>query len=172
MFKILSFLLVSIFIFVLLDHHFILASQECQAGSNPDGTCIANFDTIPIGANADGRPREAIKECKNRYDQCNQFFNQGECQKNPGWMIMNCPVSCNACHLRDYNARCQRKFLNVSDSPIYKPGDMNAMFSAIETEFKGKYGNIEVLSRVYVLNYFSIFQFFNSIFLGPLGCNN
>ena len=22
---------------------------------------------------------------------------------SPGWMIVNCPVSCNACHLRDPN---------------------------------------------------------------------
>ena len=39
---------------------------------------------IPIGASADGRARTAERECKDRYSQCTQYFNQGECQKNPG----------------------------------------------------------------------------------------
>jgi hypothetical protein len=112
--------------------------------TGPDGNCeeegsmavpAATAD-IPKGANPDGRPREAIRDCVDRHDQCVGFARQGECTKNPGWMIINCPKSCdaqnNACVLRDPNLRCDRAALNMSTSPIYNPGTMNHMFSTIK----------------------------------------
>lgn len=54
-------------------------------------------------------------------------------------MIVNCPHSCNACHLREYKARCDRSFLNISTAPIYKPGDLNNMFSSIVDRFSDRY---------------------------------
>eukprot|EP01036_Dinobryon_divergens_P028413 gene28414-37350_t len=102
---------------------------------------------VPKGANQEGRPREAVKDCVDRYPKdCLGFVKNGECDRNPGWMIINCAKSCNACHLRDPNVRCGRRNLNMSEIPIYKPGDMESMFSSIESRFGKKYG-IEVISR-------------------------
>lgn len=30
-----------------------------------------------------------------------KFMDSNGCNTSPGWMIVNCPVSCHACHLRD-----------------------------------------------------------------------
>lgn len=74
-----------------------------------------------IGANTEGRPPEvSFANCVDRHHNCAVFERQGECHKNPGWMIVNCAKSCNACHLRDAKVRCQRFFIllwpqNVND---------------------------------------------------------
>ena len=60
-------------------------------------------------------------------------------------MIVNCPSSCNACHLRDSKVRCSREALNISTVPTYAPGDMNDMFSSIERDFGDRY-DITVMS--------------------------
>ena len=91
-----------------------------------------------------GKPREAEVECKDRYPQCSNYERHGECHKNPGWMIMFCPRSCNACELRDPKIRCDRARLNITTTPVYAPGDMNLMFENILDEFRD-YGP-EVLS--------------------------
>jgi hypothetical protein len=55
-------------------------------------------------------------------------------------MTVNCPIACNACHLLDPKVRCDRNHLNISAEPIYKPGDMQAMFEGIYDNFHEKYG--------------------------------
>lgn len=103
--------------------------------------------TVRIGANSAGKPPTvSFTSCNDRSDQCRGFADDGECDRNPGWMIINCPKSCNACHLRDPKLRCDRNFLNISTDPIYAPGDMNDMFSAIEHMYGDRYG-VTVLSR-------------------------
>lgn len=118
------------------------------------------------GSNQEGRPPEvSFTDCSDRHQQCLQFEKQGECSNNPGWMIVNCPKSCHACHLRDAKVRCQRSnlpvilflfvflnstnclraTLNISTEPIYKPGDLNWMFENIAEEFP-HYG-ISIISR-------------------------
>ena len=73
-------------------------------------------------------PRDA---CQDRKPHCHVSAARGECDRNPGWMVVNCPASCNACDLRDPEVRCDRKRLNVSDEPTYAPGDMSAMFRGL-----------------------------------------
>jgi len=102
---------------------------------------------LPKGANPDGKPREAEKDCSDRHDVCKSYAKQGECVKNPGWMIVNCPKSCDKCHLRDPKIRCDRKALNISTDPIYNPGDMHDMFNSLFSRIGNKYGKIDVLSR-------------------------
>lgn len=68
-----------------------------------------NLKNIQQGSNPEGRPPEvSLANCYDRHEECIQFESQGECENNPGWMIVNCPKSCNACHLRDPKVRCQR----------------------------------------------------------------
>lgn len=60
-------------------------------------------------------------------------------------MIINCPHSCQSCHLRDAKVRCDRNFLNISTEPVYKAGDMDNMFSSIVERFGDRY-NVSVQS--------------------------
>ena len=105
---------------------------------------------IPKGANPEGKPREAEKACIDRHEECKAFKKNGECTKNPGWMIVNCPKSCNsinnACKLRDPKVRCARTSLNISTDPIYRPGDMNSMFRSLKRRFGDRY-NVQILSE-------------------------
>jgi hypothetical protein len=85
---------------------------------------------VAKGANDRGLPPAVSKSsCEDRNPQCVGFAAAGECNNNPGWMIVNCPSSCNACDLRDSKVRCNRNTLNISTSPTYAPGEMGAMFS-------------------------------------------
>jgi prolyl 4-hydroxylase len=102
---------------------------------------------IPKGANVEGKPIEvSFDECKDRHQQCVGWANNGECIKNPGWMTVNCPASCNNCHLRDPAVRCDRARLNISTEPIYQPGDLDDMFSHIEENFHERFG-VTIISR-------------------------
>jgi len=110
-----------------------------------------NKAEIPKGANQEGKPREAVKECIDRYPkECQEFVRAGECLKTPGWMIMNCAKSCdkhnNACRLRDPKLRCSRESLGIETTPVYQPGDMNKMFQSLIPRYSGQY-NINVLSE-------------------------
>ena len=62
---------------------------------------------------------------------CTRYAAEGECEINPGWMIINCPKSCNSCDLLDAKKRCSREFLNITDQHVWKPGDLNTMFERI-----------------------------------------
>ena len=113
-----------------------------------DPFCRASkIDTkVPKGSNPDGLAREVkLGQCSDRHDQCPVWTNQGECEHNPGWMIVNCPHSCNACHLLDPKVRCSRERLNMSTSPAYAPGGMELMFSGIKEKYDALYG-VDVIS--------------------------
>ena len=100
---------------------------------------------IAKGSNAAGAaPKVDLNSCSDRHDACPNYFKSGECTRNPGWMIVNCPKSCDACELRDPKIRCDRGRLNISTSPIYAPGEMHSMFSSIPEKW-AQYG-VEILS--------------------------
>jgi len=102
---------------------------------------IAVEKNIPKGANAQGKPRDvSLKTCTDRHVQCVDFQRQGECENNPGWMIVNCPHSCKSCHLLDPKVRCDRDRLGIKKDHVYQPGDMNAMFESIEKTYGKRYG--------------------------------
>ena len=96
-------------------------------------------------ANAEGKPAEAVDDCFDRHEKCELFASQGECTNNPGWMIIHCSVSCNACHLRTVEARCGRENLNTTHTGFLVPGKLNKMFERINTELRSQY-TINVLS--------------------------
>ena len=62
---------------------------------------------------------------------CPNYAASGECLNNPGWMVINCARSCNACHLLDPGLRCDRGRLNISTTPFLVPGDLGGIFSAV-----------------------------------------
>lgn len=133
----------------------VLSQETCQGDGN--GVCSNNqqeeatagtHQTVKIakGANAMGAPPPAtLKQCADRYEVCADYAARGECENNPGWMIISCPQSCNACHLLDPKVRCNRQHLNISDDPILHPGDLERMFRTINDRVGHKY-DIEVHS--------------------------
>lgn len=113
-------------------------------------TCGAQQQQVKVkiakGANDKGEPPKVVKgQCQDRHPVCVEYAKNGECEINPGWMIVNCPNSCNACHLLDPKVRCDRQRLNISSDPFFAPGDLEKMFQRIVPTFKDRY-DIEVLS--------------------------
>ena len=48
-------------------------------------------------------------KCKDQNKYCATWAQMDECQKNPSWMLLYCPVSCNQCGLKceDNNVYCE-----------------------------------------------------------------
>jgi prolyl 4-hydroxylase len=133
-----------------------LFAQEQHTCTNVENGICLNSDASVIpeksakiakGANEKGVPPAAsMQHCEDRYpQQCPHYANDDQCNINPGWMIVNCPKSCNACHLRDPKVRCDRNFLNISTTPIYQPGDMQRIFSGMKEKY-GELYDLEVMS--------------------------
>jgi prolyl 4-hydroxylase len=129
----------------------IAAQTDVKANAKAKAAAEAQ---LPKGANAEGKPLEVkLGTCKDRHEQCKVYLRQGECDKNPGWMIVNCPNSCNACHLLDPKVRCDRKNLNISTDPIYRPGDMQSMFESIVPDFGHRYGVTVLSTDPYIVTF-------------------
>jgi len=137
--------------FYIRKHGGFIFGKAPTAEDSVDNSAFVETDgvEIPKGANPEGKPRPATKDCIDRYPDCVGFRENGECLKNPGWMIINCPRSCNditdACRKRDPKIRCNRKALNITTAPVYQPGDMQIMFESLHERF-GKRYPMEVLS--------------------------
>jgi hypothetical protein len=116
-------------------------SQTC----NKEGACVVDDVVIPRGANVDGKPSE-IKGCVDRHPNCDLYVSQDQCTINPGWMIVNCPSGCNTCHLLDRKVRCDRNFLNISNTPALQPGSLTQIFERIIKNENYAWGDVEVLS--------------------------
>jgi len=84
--------------------------------------------------------------CQDRHRRCPTDARNGECLRNPGWMIVNCPKSCDAingaCAMLDPKKRCNRSLphLNMTDVPTWplSGGALDALFNDImaNPEFK------------------------------------
>lgn len=61
-------------------------------------------------------------------------------------MIVNCPVSCNACGLRDSKHRCERSTLNISNTRAFAVSTLDSMFSKLKSQLGDKYGGVKVVS--------------------------
>ena len=79
-------------------------------------------------------PKEAAPsetQCKDRYPVCVHEAARGECNVNPGWMIVNCCKSCDDAegygNLIDSTIRCDPKRLN-STIPAWKSGSLDTLF--------------------------------------------
>lgn len=64
--------------------------------------------------------------CKDKFPECQDHTE--DCITNPGFMVLNCPITCDSCHLRDPKVRCSASFLNISIDPILQPGNLNSIF--------------------------------------------
>ena len=75
--------------------------------------------------------------CKDRYPVCTKEAENGECTRNPGWMIVNCCRSCDDKegygHLVDADVRCSRERLN-STVPAWRSGSLDDLFARWATD--------------------------------------
>ena len=62
-------------------------------------------------------------------------------------MIINCPLGCHACHLRDSKVRCSRESLNTTNSLALTPGRLNQIFERIALNENNQFGKVNILSR-------------------------
>ncbi len=72
--------------------------------------------------------------CKDKFDECKDHTD--DCVNNPGFMAINCPKTCDACHLQNPKVRCNPHFLNISTEPILSAGAMDTMFSRLEEQLR------------------------------------
>lgn len=63
-------------------------SEKCD---KENGFCEINDEVAPKGSNEKGEPRKVdMKECIDRHPtKCPDYHANGECERNPGWMIIN-----------------------------------------------------------------------------------
>jgi hypothetical protein len=89
--------------------------------------------TIPHDAAPSPNP------CHDRYSICPTEAKRGSCETTPGWMIVHCCQSCDtyssidASRLIDPTMRCSKEHLNTT-APIWKAGDLNALFTKWATD--------------------------------------
>ena len=62
-------------------------------------------NNININNNINKDNNKDNTDCIDKYPNCPIWSTNGECDINIGWMLMNCPVSCNTCNIRDPNIR-------------------------------------------------------------------
>jgi len=86
---------------------------------------------------------ELVDNCKNTNKLCVFWAAIGECEANRSWMITGCAPACRSCDKLLYENRCP---FDESIEPIYKPGEMNDMFSSLVRDYDDAYGPISVLS--------------------------
>ena len=73
--------------FVILSLSLFPRTNAIDETCSADGTCdiIEKPEEVPKGANVDGKPRDAVAECVDRYPkECQDYASWGECEKNPG----------------------------------------------------------------------------------------
>jgi prolyl 4-hydroxylase len=81
--------------------------------------------------------------CRNKYRNCIEWANAGECDTNPSFMNNHCAPACQSCHLFIYEIRCPWNPSNATN--IWKnPGDLDTAFRRIveDNEF-----SVQVLSQ-------------------------
>ena len=130
------------FLFSLLANNIYSYDDDIECFDT--GMCIAHPKSIvPRGVNVAGKPPEIDSNekvnCNDRHLQCKSFANDGHCVHSPGWMIVNCPKSCDACHLREHSIRCKRERLNISSIPAIQPNQLNSYLDSLEEDLFNDY---------------------------------
>mmetsp|Transcript_27312 Transcript_27312/g.76638 ORF Transcript_27312/g.76638 Transcript_27312/m.76638 type:complete len:317 (-) Transcript_27312:96-1046(-) len=80
--------------------------------------------------NNDKYNSEVKSECQVRHELCAFWVAIGECEKNPGYMKLQCAPACKTCDQLSFDTRCPFD----KDAPgTWEAGDLNKMFERITT---------------------------------------
>jgi prolyl 4-hydroxylase len=81
--------------------------------------------------------------CKNQHKSCTAWAVAGECEKNHGYMKVNCAPACLSCDYLSIEGRCP---LDPNAKQAWGEGDLNKMFEKLTSEpYLTKY-SVETLS--------------------------
>ncbi|GBG33148.1 Prolyl 4-hydroxylase subunit alpha-1 [Hondaea fermentalgiana] len=118
-----------------VGHRFMFTREGTRDQIGDEVEIVASQLVYTLPKNA--KPRSEIDgPCTDRYPRrCASLAAHGECDENPGWMIVNCPSSCEACELLDPAKRCDPARLNISLEHIWSPGDLDKTFERIMRDF-------------------------------------
>eukprot|EP00494_Astrolonche_serrata_P028219 UN28484 len=94
-----------------------------------DGSCV---DLRPWRKYRNGKEYIPPAGCVDKHDACANFKSTGNCDSNPGWMIVFCPLTCKACELLDVKRRCGRY---PEQSPVLQANSIAETFLRLETKF-------------------------------------
>lgn len=83
--------------------------------------------------------------CRNKHSNCAYWSVLGECENNPGYMKVNCPIVCQSCDQLQVENRCPLD-PNAVDA-LSSPGDLNAIFERILADPTMNQFEPKVLSR-------------------------
>lgn len=95
-----------------------MSSAPTACGKTPcsklysSSTCNSLSNMLGGGGNGgnsgNGDNGGAGSNCVNKNSNCQGWADSGECDKNPNWMIPNCPMACGLCeNCGNQNSRCQ-----------------------------------------------------------------
>jgi len=96
---------------------------------------IDNTPTYSTAALLDQVLSNLASNCSNvrKDEDCEFWHNENECDRNTGFMSMNCAKTCGFCHMIDPKIRCKRS--PKAKPAISKPGEINALFERIVNNF-------------------------------------
>jgi len=89
----------------------------------------------------DNEEEEPHVECKDKRSKADCVVRQkaGECEKNPGWMIVFCGKTCGKCDLLLQKQRCVPEVFNDTkyryEDALQKQGDLTRIFENVLAEF-------------------------------------
>ena len=67
-------------------------------------------------------------QCTNTENRCALWVSQGECDKNPGFMMKSCALACRKCHQLDIFNKCAKK--DDSNPPDIHTGSIDELFES------------------------------------------
>ena len=82
--------------------------------------------------------------CVNKHQSCAFCGVLGECEKNPGYMKVNCAPVCKSCEMLHVETRCP---MDPEATDALYPGDLDAMFERISTAEEFQQYEPTVVSR-------------------------
>jgi hypothetical protein len=74
----------------------VAAAEETTTCSADDGTCGANYDDEE-DEDEDEDEDDEDEPCADQDERCGYWASIGECDKNPGYMLVSCQESCGTC---------------------------------------------------------------------------
>ena len=102
------------------------ATAEAEVSASSGSTADAEA-TPPASFEGSDDP-----DCIDQDANCAGWAGAGECEANPGFMIVKCARACRTCHLLDYKKRC----MIDESAPIAVPnGTISATFARALEEF-------------------------------------
>ena len=77
----------------------VLAGADCTVSSRTDTRIVCTPGPKPGGSAPSNKPRQrrAAADCTDTSGSCPAWASAGECANNPGYMLTECRLSCNAC---------------------------------------------------------------------------